>query len=141
MNYTQYFENKTRNDGKRFVCLKDDAPIELQNLIHDIHDGEFYGCLPNDWIYSMIWEAFSALKEDDIENVSYEADIYNHDLANWFAENCNQYANEISATLIMDDCFKPVSAVDLFSNTQYEAKRRIYYAVADFLKEREEVQE
>lgn len=139
MDYTQYFESKTRNDGKQFVCLKDDAPIELQNLIHDIHYGEFYRCLPNDWIYSMIWEALSALKQDDIENVSFEANIYNHDLANWFADNCNAYAEEISYELCEE--FEARSALYAIKMAQYEAKRRIYYAIADFLKEREEVQE
>lgn len=136
MDYTEHFQFKWRADGSHFVCLND-APDELQNLMQSIHYNYFYDCMPNDWIYFMTLEAFRDYKEYGLDYESFEADIYNHELANWFAENCNQYANEISASLISDDCIKINSAIELISATQYEAKRRIYYAVKEFIEQKE----
>ena len=137
MDYTKHFQFKKRDDGRHFVCLDDHASVELQNLIHDIHYNWFNECMPNDWIYFMTLEAFQSYKDEGLDYESFEADIYDHDLATWFAENCNQYANEISASLISDDCIKITSAIELISATQYEAKRRIYYAVKEFIEQNE----
>lgn len=137
MNYTQYFETKKRIDGKQIKCLKENAPIELVHLIREIHTNCFWDCAPNDWIYSTIYEAFQDLKADEIDDIHIEAEPYNDQLATWFYENCNAYANELSQEVADEMDMKGCSAIDLISCAQHEGITRIYQAVNDFLKERE----
>lgn len=73
MNYLSYFDTKSRSEGesrKYFVILKDNAPEDLQKLVRDIHKHEFNDCLPNDWIYATIYEAFKELRHEELDNIT-----------------------------------------------------------------------
>jgi hypothetical protein len=92
-NYTEQFasafEVRTRDDGSKFVALKDDAPEWASNIVYSAHDG----AMPCDWRYSKIdmlahdlLDAFANDYEfDAIEWADNTADIYNHHLLNWVA--------------------------------------------------------
>jgi hypothetical protein len=132
--YTLYFIDDVRTNGESYVYLSDSAPEELKELVKRIHFESFYECLPNDWIYSMTREALETLESEDIEEVNIEADVYNHELAQWFRDNCNAYANQLSAEM-MEECGGDCTdAIDLIMLAQHEAITRIYQAVNDFLK-------
>ncbi len=134
--YAACFEHKQRGSGDRFTCLADHAPVALSQLVYDIHADYFGGCLPNDWIYATIAEAFDALAEDALDDISIEADPYYNQLYAWLgnsyaAEYCNEAISSFSYCKLADD-------YDLYAHigiAQYMAKDRIYHAVNDFINE------
>lgn len=132
--YTQYFVKGIRTNGEKYTYLEN-APVELQDLVRSIHYDHFYRCFPNDWIYEQIFYALQSLEADDLEDINIEADAYNSDLAKWFYDNCNQYANELTAEVIEEFGADHKSAIDLLMLAQHEAINRIYQSVNDFLKE------
>jgi hypothetical protein len=91
--------------------------------------------MPNDWVYSMILEAFEDLEENgSTENCNVEADIYNNDLAKWFYENCNAYAHEYcNEGIELMGCETDI--LKMISHGQYVAKNNIYEAVENFIDE------
>ena len=86
--YTQQFEWKKRDNGTYFYCIKEDEGA-LYDLIHSIHEEQFYGCLPDDWVYGQIYNAFEALEDhisdDDFDRACTEiqTDVYTNDLLEW----------------------------------------------------------
>ena len=136
--YSDYFEAKTRVNGEGFICLKDDAPNELRQLMLDIHVDHFFGALPNDWIYSIIFEAFEVLQDLDLEKDEYpiESDIWNTDLFKWLCDYGNSFAAEYCNQFIADFVGNPEAHITtIISQGQYGAKFNIYHSVAEFLKE------
>lgn len=135
MDYTQYFERKTRAIyGTEFTCLTDNAPEPLRELIREIHFGCFEGCLPNDWIYETCFDAFDALKVDCFDDCTIEGDDYTNTLIQWlnnpFAlDFCDEVLNLSEGTKTM---------WDVINEAQREAKWQIYYAVNEFIKEQGE---
>ena len=131
MNYSQHFQLKERPNGESFICLKDDAPIELREFVQAVHFDYFDGCLPNDWIYETIHDAFEILEVENLDNVNIEGDPYYNNLRKWlenpFAhEYCNQVMSEVSYNYFFD----------IILTAQGEAKRTIYSAVNNFLMEK-----
>jgi len=134
----EYFETKKRSDGKSFVCLRDDAPPFLDEFVHGVHEGPFKCHFPNDWIYSIIAEAFRVLYEfdNDIENVTVKADIYDHELIEWLKE---PYALAFCADWQeMCGTEKDPSVISMISNGQWHAKHTIYEAVHRFIEDNAE---
>lgn len=83
------FERRERNNGDKFVCLKDGSPEWMKLVIREAHDDMF----PDDWRYSMIEEAATALAEDgDPDDVNLEADIYTHELTGWLHSRADRYS-------------------------------------------------
>lgn len=139
MKYSQYFEVAKRADTNReFIRLKDDKPKELVDLIAKIHQRLFYGALPNDWIYSVILEAFEALEENDLDDCTIEADIYNHDLLNWLYENGNTFAIQYCNDYLEEFGNRSNDIVQYISGGQWLSKDRIYTYVNDFILETSE---
>lgn len=138
MDYSKYF-TVSKNDAERFfIKLIDNAPDELRDLIYTIHKKHFFGSLPNDWIYWTIYEAFDDLAKDRLDHINIEADIYNHDLAYWFYDNCNQFAHEYCNEWLEEfgnGC--KLDMIEIMRNAQEMAKARIYCEVNDFLQQKE----
>jgi hypothetical protein len=133
MNYSTYFETRTR-DGKTFIACKDETPQEVKDLIRDIHFKCFNGCLPNNWIYQIIMEAFEELEDNDLDDITIESDPYYSQLNEWLTnpfahEYCNQVIDEIPD---MKDIYQ------IIGFGQYLAKRAIYDAVNDFMQSNKE---
>ena len=96
MNYSQYFITKSRDCGHDFICTNEEAPKELKDLIQDIHMNGF-NCMPNDWIYRTIMEAFEELEESKLEDIDISADSYYSDLYKWFGEPfAHEFCQEIT---------------------------------------------
>lgn len=90
--FNKYFVSAKRNNGKEFVKLVNGVPTYLYELCRKIHK-ELGTCLPDDWIYGRIWEAFYAIEVDyshlefeervDAILQDFQGDIYNNDLLEW----------------------------------------------------------
>ena len=131
--YTKYFQIKERKIADIFVILSDDAPDELQALIHDIHADLFGLSVPNDWIYQQCYYAFDELMRDDLENITIEADAYLYDLIKWLDE---PYALELCNNVLEDHWHRDIMHV--IGIAQQQAKTLIYEAVDHFLETSEE---
>ena len=143
MDYRQYFVVKERRDGTTFTCLIDNAPVELTNLIHDIHREHFFHCMPIDWFYKTIRNAFEELHVDPIEDITIESDPYNFQLTKWLHENCDTFANEYCTEWLEDCCLigSKLDMMAIISGAQQLAKERIYHAVNDWIQEQKGVTE
>jgi|ERR1700721_1079324 len=97
-------ERRTRDNGNEFVCLADNSPEWMFDVVHAAH-GE---SMPNDTIYKMIERNANALaevEEDDAEDardavMDIEPPIYNAELTGWLAADldhiwhCEEALNE-----------------------------------------------
>ncbi len=139
MDYAAYFVTRKRQDGTEYVSYAEGAPEELKEFVRRIHMDHFYGALPNDWIYKVIAEAFEGLANDDIDNVTIEADIYTHDLLCWLYENGQSFALQYCAEWL--DQFSDNQGLDIakqIEGGQWLAKNTIYIAVHEFLEEKKQ---
>jgi|SRR6187551_992296 len=130
--FAQYFQRKTRVDGKQFSYLVDGAPQELQDLIRDIHLKDFGGCLPNDWIYHTIYYAFDELSRDNLENINIDGDWSDHLLIEWFM---NPYGGWICEQEREENNSDSLNIIGQISAGQIYAQQRIYNAVNEFIHE------
>lgn len=130
--YSQYFETAKRINGDEFIRLTENVPKSLRNLIYNIHLHSFGGCLPNDWIYKIILEAFEELEIDSLEDINIEADPYNNDLANWLLNPfSSEYCQEAQEEGFVSD---KSTIYERIGYGQELAKQRIYDTVNNFLK-------
>lgn len=128
--YAKYFQTKTRTTTQeRFVCLVDEAPEDLSELVRWIHKRYFWGALPNDWIYDVIADAFIDLNENNLDDISLESDIYNNQLADWLKE---PYANEYCIQAA-EELGEKNNIFDAIGQGQFMAKQAIYDAVNEFI--------
>lgn len=90
--YADAFEARTRNDGKEFVCLSDSHKGgELAEFVRTVHMGDDFDCLPNDWIYGEIADAFFRCTEYDHDKWEYingdlEPEYMHARLLDWMRE-------------------------------------------------------
>jgi hypothetical protein len=75
--FVGYLETRTRNNGDRFVCAKDDAPGWVADIIRAVH-GDLS---PDDWTYQTISDCADALAEGSEREP--ESDTYTRDLIAW----------------------------------------------------------
>lgn len=141
-----WFETRYRDDGDRFVALKDGAPDWVECLVHDAH-GSF---LPDDWRYESIRSAVGHIadsgteSENDLDDAGGEwadsnVDIYTAKRFQWLASNLERqyYCDEAIAEFgeFEDTC-------SLVGMGQYMESREVWAAVvralADELEAREE---
>ena len=131
--YARFFVTKTRADGKRFITLMDNEPQDLCDVIYSIHKA--IGCgFPNDWIYSVIRDAFEDLFQDDLDDIQLDADIYNVDLCEWLKET---YANDACHECMIQEMCTKNDIMSIISCAQICVKQQIYEAVNDFINEEE----
>lgn len=130
MNYNTFFY-KTNNGN---ICLKDERPEELYDLVYDIH--QEFNAMPNNWFYGIIAEAFYFFEEDglDIDDINIETDCYRSDLYKWFGEPF--------ATACIEDYQEEfgIHSHDVWtiiSNGQWLAMDKIYRLVSDFILSKE----
>jgi hypothetical protein len=136
--YAKHFEKAQRNNGVSFIKRKEDAPEDLEDLIREIHFDHFGGCLSNDWIYATILEAFEDLENDDLENITIEADPYHTQLYKWLGE---PFADELCQEAIDEGLSTGKGIYETIAVGQWLAKDRIYHAVNDFIQGEDEAEE
>ncbi len=138
MNYTQYFDYKKRDNGTSFYCLNDNAPDRLRDFIREVHQGDEFDCLPNDWIYEVIHNAFEEIIDTDLVQFSVEADCYRSELKKWALEPFSDYFID-HALYNYGGIVKEYS--ELLGFAQADAKETIYNRVLEFLREQKEGEE
>lgn len=90
MKLADAFERETRDNGDRFVTLKDDAPDWLREAVYDAHKGS----LPDDWVFETCYHACLAIddgmltEEETHGFCEGEVDIYTRPLFQWAADCC-----------------------------------------------------
>jgi hypothetical protein len=127
--YTSYFTESERLDGKKFVKLTKGTPEKVKDLVMKIHM-EHFDCLPDDWIYRTISEAFSDLQNDSLENITIEANPYYTDLWEWLG---NSYAKGFCNEALQEGITDQKDIYNIIGCGQYMAKELIYHAVDEFL--------
>lgn len=125
--YTYCFAWKKRANGEEFVILKEYMSSELNELVRDIHQ-DLFNCGCNDWIYEQIYYAFDDLKNDKLEDITIEADVYTHDLIQWLN---NGYALELCSEVMREYHYDSVE--EALNQAQTSAKVLIYEAVNSFI--------
>ena len=108
--YDSFFEIRTRDNGETFVCLKDDRPDELRDLIREAHEGK----LPDDWIYQKSRDILCHIAEG-YDPSEIEPDIYTHELIEWLKGN----------THLFDEALEESELKDFASIAQFAQSREI----------------
>jgi len=129
--YYKYFEYKERDNGDRFVCLKDDRPEELRDLVYKAHDK----MMPDDYKYQYIHDAIEMIADADddrLEEPEIEPDVYDSDLFDWLSSNLTRqyYVDEA-----VNDIGHGKSITDDIMYGQVEEKREVYFSVLESLRD------
>lgn len=126
------FETRTRTNGDSFVCLKDDSPEWMTDIVRAAHDGS----LPDDWTYQAVRECVDLLADGaDPDDTAPEPDVYTSELLKW----APGHVDLIDQT--MAD-FGPFSSLcDLLMAAQGETLRSIMATIGAALAERAEEEE
>lgn len=124
---------KTREDGTRFVCQKDDAPDWVNDLCREAHDD----MLPDDFVYSVIEESIDAIVDnegdaDEAEMTVMEADSYTKNLIDWVGSNLKRvgYCDEAISQYGLD---ASEGLVNILSAGQSHERQAIFNNVRNAL--------
>lgn len=122
-----WFEGRTRDDGSRFVTLRDGAPEWIRDLVYEAH-GDF---LPEDWRYACIAAAVDAIAEDEDadagEFADDQVDVYTSDRLRWLSSNLNRaaYCDE-AAEELGHDMSREDGIVGLIGLGQYQEASEVF---------------
>jgi hypothetical protein len=122
-------EQRKRNNGTGFWCLKDDAPDWMRDVVHAGH-GDY---LPNDYSYEYVVNALTTLHDGDMEGESLEPDCYLSDLTSWLASHNDRYTFCDAA---VEDGMGFEGTVTLLSWGQLYERRQVFQAVKEALEAR-----
>lgn len=134
LDYTDLFTCEKRSNASYFYCLKNPQDEGIGQLIQQIHEDEFEGCMPNDWIYAETYYAFERLAICDNENDFHaamdeiEGDPYTSELLDWAQHG---FAQSYIQRVLDEE--RPSSLDGLLRQAQVWAKERIYLHVWEFL--------
>ena len=135
---SQAFEVRTRDNGDKFRCLKDDCPEWMDDVVSDAHGS----MLADDWRYEFIENAVDKISEadddasdDDLSDLEYEleADVYTSDLTGWLHSRADRLGWLDQATEESGGEFD--SAFNLLSAGQLLEKQEVFRLVLDSLRE------
>lgn len=132
-------ETRKREDGSRFVTLRDGSPEWMTEVVHAAH-GDM---LPDDWRYACIAAAAEYIAEaDDPEDADSEfadsqVDIYNGARFAWLASNLNRmgYCDEAQEEGIASET---ATVVELIGAGQYMEAAEVYSMLLSALTEQVE---
>lgn len=114
--FADAFETKNRDDGSKFLCLRDGSPDWMTDAVREVHDGR----MPNDGDY----RAASAIADSIAETLEYDADadlddageqidglvpVYNRDRVNWLSENLSR--SDYISEAVENGMFQPSSDI------------------------------
>jgi hypothetical protein len=120
-----WFATGERDDGSRYVYLKDEAPSWIGDLVYEAHGGLF---LPDDWRYECIQDALYAIADggdEDEHEFADRVDVYTGDLLAWVASNLNRpgYCDEAQSEGIAEE---GIDVIRLITLGQYMERREVY---------------
>jgi hypothetical protein len=92
------FESKTRDSGAHFVCLRDDSPDWMTDVVRAAHNG----MLPDDWTYATVMSACEFIADggdlDDAHGwVDGQVDVYTCNLLRWAQSHAIEDIDEAMA--------------------------------------------
>ena len=133
--FADQFEARTRANGDRFDCLKDEAPEWMGDAMRDAHGG----MMPDDWRYSAARSIVEALADDadpdDMgERIDGLVDVYTGRLTAWLASHGARvgYCDEAAAE------YGPFDSVDrLLMAGQYRELEEIAGALIQAIRDQE----
>lgn len=126
----KWFETAERKEGETYLRRKDGAPEWVSEMVRKAHGS----MLPDDWRYDFIVQALCALEADG-EDATLEADIYNHELQDWFGSHSDRVAFTDQA--LEDGLASAESGImSIISMGQYLEKSEVLGIVRDFLEAR-----
>lgn len=129
----------TRENPRKVVSLKDDAPQWVLDCVRECHQG----AMPCDWVYEQCASAFEFAESDikhydSIEDAIHEyadreVDVDTQSLYQWAADMCltDVYSTAESEA---NDCGQPEETKKRLAAIQYFAIRRIAEAVCEAIK-------
>ncbi len=128
--YSNMFETKTRTNGDKFLCVKDECKDEsLTNFIHKIHDD----MLPDDYKYQFIVECLDAISENiDFNDIHIEADIYNYELLKWVSSHSIRQGYCDDALEAYQGA-KDLTLMQIISEGQFIEKNEVLHYTYNFL--------
>lgn len=131
--YLEYFQTKKRAGDETFICLKEETPEELRELVRNAHEIMF----PDDYKYRYIEESLEIIAETNDEDIAFgccdvlEADIYNYSLLGWLQSNLYRIS-------YVDEAVDAMGHVDLMvdiAQGQLLEKKETYINVLETLKD------
>ncbi len=128
--FLKYFKTITREGSRHEIyILENDAPESLKELVREAH-GDFF---PDDFRYESIHDALCKFSDcnEDLDEVSLEADIYHHDLLRWLSSSLNRitYCDEAKDEFGLTD----VDLMTLITYGQQREKDEIVSLIREFL--------
>jgi hypothetical protein len=130
----QYFKEIFGRESVTYSFC-DNAPQWVQGAVYEAHQGS----LPNDWVFGICKAAFDyasnrSLTEDDLYDLSLrfadnEVDIYNKNIAQWYANHCNSDFVSEAEDELRDVGFGSDTVIDTIKQLQYLAIKNIAYIV------------
>ena len=130
--FLTWFECKTRDNGEKFLTMKDGHPEIVQDLVRKAH----CGMLPDDYKYDYVVDALEAIlaydNPDDITS-EMEPDAYNSELLKWLGSNMERAGyveeaiKEFGVSAHEFDLFRAIGM------GQYSEKCEVFNIVRNFL--------
>lgn len=126
-NYLSMFELKTRKNGDKYYCVKDDCKNdELTDVIRTAH-GDM---MPDDYKYQFIHDALELISEsNDLDDINIESDCYTSDLLKWVSSNLNRI-NYFDKAMTEYEC---ICFVDILSTAQKIERDEVLQSVIQSL--------
>lgn len=133
----RHFQTRYRADGDPYVCLADDAPDWVHDLVREAHGH----MPPDDWRYKAISAALSCLAErpgEDLDELRHEyadgmTDTYSADRLRWLASHLDRtdYVDEA-----VEDLGYPGDILGAIGMGQDCEAREVWQSVVDSLEAR-----
>jgi len=130
--FRNQFETRTRDNGEKFWCLKDEFKTEdhdsrIENFIReDLHNSMF----PDDYKYEYVVDALDLISEyEDFNDINCEPDIYTQDLFKWAASHSSR---QEMCNDIISEC-NPKSIEEILAYAQQREREEVLHLVKEFL--------
>ena len=134
--YSNQFESKTRDNGERYIILKDGASEKLQNAVYEAH-GEL---MPNDWIFSTFSSILSGLEGYEVECLE-DIETYRHEIVDSLVDVytsglTSQLNSSVYFISYIDEAVKEYGATEnVLMVAQYMAIDEVFSEVINLLED------
>lgn len=134
-----FFEIKTKDNGEKFVILKDNAPKKLKESIRAAHGDRF----PDDFVFTTYLDLLERIQDfpiedlESLENNRHEivdgyVNVYTYNLTKWLHDDIN---NVYYLTQAIEE-LQPTDGFQLLASAQFLAIDAIMQEVVNYLEGR-----
>lgn len=130
----KHFSIKTRDNGKRFYVLNEDAKEAYEDLVREVHHSS--KILPDDYRYEFLVDALDLISEasdsDDLDCPNIEGDTYYTNLFDWLKESYDGpgYCDEAVA-----EGFEFKDTITLITIGQIKEREEVYFTALQWLRD------